>query len=487
MLQKSLNAAVCGAPDSCAGALFRGTPKVESDYPNARLAKRAYWLIQLRWIAAISVAAGTYVGRWLLGVAVQSVALYSLAILLALYNMAILLVLNRYSKVNAGRNGAAIGRIVNFQICADLLILTVLLHFSGGIENPFVFFFIFHMIIASILLSVRESYMHAAFAVLLFGLLVLLEYLGLVEHHCLEGFVVGCSRQDAHFVLVTFFVFAVTVFLVVYMASYIAVRLRDAEQAAREAHAQLLEKDRIKDEYVFRVTHDIKGHLATIQNCLNLVATQTVGRVDLNAAAFVSRAYNRTKKLAYFVTTLLDLTRMRLSGKIEMSAFSLRDTVESAVASVESKACDKSIALSTNVEASLGQISGNQFSIEEVVTNLLMNAIKYTPEHGRVTLNVKDEGDHVLMEVADTGIGIPEDELGCIFDEFYRASNARETERDGTGLGLSIVKYVVERHGGQVQVESRLGHGAKFTLTLPKEPGRGQESPESDHRGSGRN
>ncbi len=116
----------------------------------------------------------------------------------------------------------------------------------------------------------------------------------------------------------------------------------------------------------------------------------------------------------------------------------------------------------------INEIVGNQFSIEEVVANLLLNAIKYTPENGIVTIDVKNREHLVLIGIADTGIGIPADEIDKVFDECFRASNARKVEPDGTGLGLSIAKYIVERHGGQIRVDSKEGCGTKFTLTLPK-------------------
>ncbi|UCF14660.1 MAG: hypothetical protein JSW59_14695, partial [Phycisphaerales bacterium] len=157
---------------------------------NSRLVQRAYWLIRLRWVAIVIVGAGTYFCRSVLGVELQSFALYGIAALLAIYNTAVLTLLNHFSKRDKNTQCPKIKKIINFQISTDLVLLTVLLHFSGGVENPFVFYFMFHMIIASILLSVRESYLQATLAVLLFGLLVLLEYTQLVPHYCLRGFVI---------------------------------------------------------------------------------------------------------------------------------------------------------------------------------------------------------------------------------------------------------------------------------------------------------
>ncbi len=436
---------------------------------NIRLVKRAYWLIRLRWTAIVFVCAATYVSQNLLDIELQASALYGIATLLAVYNVTVLLLLNHFTKMDNEVPHAAVKKIINIQISADLVILTALLHFSGGIENPFVFYFIFHMIIASILLSVWESYLHATFAVLLFGFLILLEYLHLIPHHCLRGFAPHCLYRDNLYIFGTFFVFTTALFLAVYMASYIAVKLKRAEQAYRQANILLQEKDRIKDEYVLRVTHDIKAHLATIQSCLGVIVNKVIGPHDDRLAEFVERAHMRTIKLITFVKTLLKLTQMRLSDELEMDVFSLKDTLVNAVAAIRTKAEDKSIILNCDFESSVDKIFGNQFSIEEVTTNLLLNAIKYTPENGTITISSKNENDLAIVEIADTGIGIPEDEIGKVFDEFFRASNARKVEKDGTGLGLSIAKHIVERHGGKIWVESKEGCGSTFRLILPKE------------------
>ncbi len=140
------------------------------------------------------------------------------------------------------------------------------------------------------------------------------------------------------------------------------------------------------------------------------------------------------------------------------------------MAAVKSKAEDKSIILSSDIGQSENKVVGDQLSIEETVTNLLLNSIKYTPANGTVAINAKDDGDYVLVEVVDTGIGIPQKELPRVFEEFFRATNARKIEKDGTGLGLSIAKQIVERHGGKIGVESKENSGTRIWFTLPKAP-----------------
>jgi|GEM_PF-1147439 len=247
------------------------------------------------------------------------------------------------------------------------------------------------------------------------------------------------------------------------------VELQKQDKALREANAQLREKDRIKDEYVSRVTHDIKGHLAAIQSCLYIAADESSGSLSERQSDFMSRALNRNSQLTAFVKELLNLTQMRLSGRMQMEPFSLPDSISKALTSVANRAKEKSIALTSSVSPSVGQIIGNEFSVNEMITNLLFNAVKYTPENKTVHLEAKADNDHVQIDFSDTGIGIPADELEYVFDEFFRATNAQKSEKDGTGLGLSIVKQIAERHGGTISVTSQEGRGSTFTVFLPKD------------------
>ncbi len=244
--------------------------------------------------------------------------------------------------------------------------------------------------------------------------------------------------------------------------------LKKREQALREANAQLKQKDRIKDEYVSRVTHDIKGHLTAIQSCLYVSADESSGPLSEKQSDFLSRALSRTQQLTTFVKELLNLTQMRLSGRLQMEAFSVPDCISKALASIASKAESKSITVTSNVEPSVGQIVGNEFSINEMITNLLFNAVKYTPEGKTIHLEARSRDGLMQIDITDTGIGIPADDLPNVFEEFFRASNARKREKDGTGLGLSIVKQIVERHGGTISAQSQEGRGTTFTVTLPK-------------------
>ena len=421
------------------------------------LRQRALWLVRLRWFAAAAVVLGTFGCARILHLGVREGPLYTIAALLFLYNAIALNLTKRTSERTKPRTKS----VIDFQISADLIILTVLLHFSGGPENPLVLFFVFHVIIASILLPVWESFLQATLAVSLLGILLVLESTGVVPHYCLgpqtrldafgnplAGLIHHCRYEEKAYLAAAFATFTITVYGIVYLANYIAVRLRRAEEAQREANRLLREKDRIKDEYVAHLTHDIKGHLAAIQSCLGVAATESLTG---QAAEFVNRAYHRTKKLTAFMRILLRLTRLKLDGSVEKEVFCASDVVQEAVEAVQPGAQEKSLRLECSVIPVAGTIFGNALSFKEAITNLLLNAIKYTPPHGTISVRTESADNSVAIEISDTGIGVPPEEQARIFGEFYRASNAKRVEPEGDGLGLSLVKRVVEMHDGTIR------------------------------------
>ena len=432
------------------------------------LIERLYWLIKLRWIASTGVVLTVLFAEQVLKVPLNNISLSSIAAFLTIYNLIFTLYLKRLEKNKPAQLILIANRIANVQISLDLLSLTILIHFSGGIENPFIFYFIFHMIIASILLSRRASFLQATFAVFLFMLMVWLEYTGFLKHYCLKGFVLNDLHTNKIYILGMSFVFISTLYLAAYMASSISVRLRQREKSLKEANLLLEEKDRIKSEYVLRVSHDIKEHLAAVQSCVEPVASGITGALNSGQKDLLVRAKDRTDKLLFFVKALLEITQIKLSKNIEMGYFSFKNTVDSAIQFVEAKAKAKGIAIALQMDPGIDLIYGAQIYIEETIANLLANAVKYTSENGKIKIDIKDRLETLLIQISDTGMGIPRDEIPKLFNEFYRATNAKKTEREGTGLGLAIAKQVVERHNGKIWVESEEGKGSTFSIILPK-------------------
>ncbi len=443
---------------------------MENLLQSTSLVERAQWLVRLRWVAIGTLAVATIVAGRVMGVSLPTRALLVITCVLIVYNF-VLWDFLKYSTTGSRQlSPRGVGHVLTLQMCADLLILTTILHFSGGIENPFSFFFVFHMILASIMRSRLQSYLQAGLAVLLFGLMVLLEHNGVLTHYPLTGFSDHGLYMSVPFTCGVLFVFAITLFLVVYMTTNISEQLKKQQDSLERANEQLQEKDKVKNEYVLRLTHDIKGHLAATESCLTLVDSEMVGPLNEKQKDLVGRAYRRTSKCMKFVVAMLRLTRMKLAGTPQTDEFSLKNTIVECLATVQNRAKRKEIELTHEIGSDIDKVCGEAVLIEETVTNLLFNALRYTPDGGKVHLSASNNGTYITIEIRDSGIGIPEGEEGKIFEEFYRAANARLVEPDGTGLGLSFARQVVERHGGRIWARNNDKKGSTFAFTLPKSP-----------------
>jgi two-component system, OmpR family, phosphate regulon sensor histidine kinase PhoR len=159
--------------------------------------------------------------------------------------------------------------------------------------------------------------------------------------------------------------------------------------------------------------------------------------------------------------------------ELEIHAVSVAQLIEACYETAQRRAAGKDLALSLNVPSQLPDVAADSRRLQEVLQNLLDNAIQYTLAGGKIVLRAEAHNDEVIFTVADTGIGIPQADQPRIFERFYRVDVARSREAGGTGLGLSISKHLVEAHGGRIWVESEVGVGSKFHFSVPVfDPGR---------------
>jgi signal transduction histidine kinase len=428
------------------------------------------WFISIRWVALIILLLSNYIVRHLFHISIQEIPIYILAVILFVFNVLHTIFLKQITKEGGQKVIPRIKQEIHFQIITDLIVLTLILHYSGGIENPLILFYFLHMIIASSIFSTLVNYLYAFFAILLAALLALLECYSIIPHYPMEGFINHALYKNTLYVFGSGFIFTCTSFLVVSLSHMIISRSIKSEEAYFKTNLELENKDKLKNEYVLRVTHDIKGHVAAILSCIEVIRSKIGGPVNDVQEEFINRAYDRTELLSGFIKNLLNLTIKRLKHDNEFEDFLFKDLINKVVDSIQILSSDKFIDFNINIDKSIEIMNGNPFTIEELFSNLLLNAVKYTPPYGHIELNVKDRHDHIITEIYDSGIGIPKEELSNVFDEFYRASNVSKDVKTGSGLGLSIVRQIVENHNGQIWVSSELGKWTKFTFVLPKDP-----------------
>jgi signal transduction histidine kinase len=365
----------------------------------------------------------------------------------------------------------------------DLLALTILLHYTGGIENPLIFYFVFHITVASILLPYKAAYSLATLAVLLLCSLSSLEYFGIIPHVNLGGFVpLDLYRQETY-ILAILFTLATVLYISTYMATSIAGELRKRQRevaslrdrclidshALEETNRKLMELDRLRTYFLGMVSHDLKAPLVAIESYCQVILGGFAGEINEEQREMLERSSHRIGELLNLINDLLDVSRIE-AGQIaqEFKAMSLSEVVEGSLEDIQTMAKEKGMELRVEMPGELPIIHAAPHRLRQVLNNLLSNAIKFTPSEGLITISVEDKRDCFQVEVMDTGVGIPPDDLPYVFDEFFRGRNA---ERTGAGLGLSIAKKIVEAHGGKIWAESPCtddGKGSKFTFTLPK-------------------
>jgi signal transduction histidine kinase len=430
----------------------------------------ARWFIRLRWFALLILIISNFIVKHLFKVPIQDRPVYFISLILLILNILHVIILRQITRKGGDRVIYWIKKEIDLQILTDLILLTFILHYSGGIENPLILFYFFHMIIASSIFSTRKSYFYTIFAIILIALLVALEYYSVIPHYNLTGFAGNNLYNNAFYIFGTGFVFLCTSIIIVSLSHMIIYRSIKSEEAYVNANIELENKDKLKNEYVLRVTHDIKGHVAAILSCIEVIRSGVAGPLNDVQAEFANRTFDRTEMLSAFVKNLLNLTKKRLKHNIEFEEIILKDLITKIVSPIQILVRDRHIDFNIYVDKSIEKIIGDPFTLEELYSNLLLNAIKYTPDNGHISLTIKIHHNNILTEISDSGIGIPKDELPKVFDEFYRGTNVPKDIKTGSGLGLSIARQIVENHGGKIWVSSELGVWTKFTFTLPRNP-----------------
>ncbi|MFO8164918.1 MAG: ATP-binding protein [Thermodesulfobacteriota bacterium] len=230
-------------------------------------------------------------------------------------------------------------------------------------------------------------------------------------------------------------------------------------------HLKLL--DEMKSTFVNMVSHEIRGPLSTVLSQIKILTDGLAGELAPKQADLLGKISRKINGLVELSNELLDLSRIE-AGLIvqDKEQVQLIDILEGLVEFMQARAKEKNISLSLK-KTDLPLINADTKSMEEVFSNLITNAIIYTPEEGKVTIKTEVKGDFVGISVDDTGYGIAPDELPKIFDKFYRAKTEKTRNIVGTGLGLPLVKSIVEAHNGTVKVESKEGVGSTFYVRLP--------------------
>lgn len=253
-----------------------------------------------------------------------------------------------------------------------------------------------------------------------------------------------------------------------------------ALERARELEQCFIEVDKLEEgrrqfvRFLSVVAHDLQSPLVATQSILSYIEDGYTGEITDGQKDLLQRGIRRIDELLMLITDLLDIPRIEAGQLVrEMQELSLNGGIKQAVVGLDNMARQKGIELKIELPENSPRVYASSRRLQQVLNNLISNAINYTHD-GMVLVRVKEYENEIAIEVIDTGIGIPPDELPKIFDDFFRG---RKAGKKGTGLGLSISKRIIEAHGGKLWAESpclETGVGSKFTFTLPKKGRLGQ-------------
>lgn len=229
---------------------------------------------------------------------------------------------------------------------------------------------------------------------------------------------------------------------------------------------QIKQTEKMRRDFVANVSHELRTPLSAING---YAETLLDGALDEEAVAkdFIQIIFNHSKRLSLLVADLLDLSKLESEETpFELSPTNLTQIIEKVVQLNKKQLAEKQIRLDYTAPDSFPTVLAHASNIEQVVTNLLDNAIKYTPEGGEIKVLQTVQKDTIQVDIEDTGIGIETKYIPRVFERFYRVDKARSRDLGGTGLGLAIVKHIIQSHGGEVWVKSVPGKGSTFSFTL---------------------
>ncbi|MEW6333398.1 MAG: GAF domain-containing sensor histidine kinase, partial [Thermodesulfobacteriota bacterium] len=601
--------------------------------PEEEMITHEAWLIRLRWWAGLGVLAATWLSRSLLDLSLNTFALYTIGLAMLGYNLLLLAILKLRLLVSP-RSPKPSASLALSQISLDWFAMILLIHYSGGVESPAILFFFFHVIIASILRSTRQTYTYTAVAVLLVAGMTGLEYAGILPHYSVRGYTDAALYKNPLYISGVMVFFVGGIFISAFIASTLNRRLRkrqaeiakltdrlqlaysrlqtlydgmqtlnstlDLQQVldslardtvavmgvhgcsirlldntcgrlmvaaahglsdsyvrkgdlileynplAREvlagktvtvddvaledrlqygtraleegirstlsarlqgrlrvlgmiraystekshftegdasflnaianqgslaienamAFKTLEEMDEIKTKFMLTITHELRSPISVVRSLLRTITSGYAGAMTPQQADIIERALQRVDFLQTLINDLLELACGK-SGPMDTDTWvnvPLTEAAERVIARFEMPAREKQIELRWRCEPGGSPITvyATNEDIDRILNNLVSNAVKYTLNGGKVTVTLDRVEGHAHLKVIDTGIGIPEEAQARLFEEFYRAPNARAQVKEGTGLGLAIANNLVTQLGGQIRISSQLGEGTEL-------------------------
>ncbi len=435
------------------------------------LLSNARWFTKVRWIVICVFIAIGLVGSLMpariksAGLNIPSFWFFYLAGFMIAANIIFILHTRRLHEKSPG---IAVKRNIWIQITADLLIVTVLVHLVGSTDTFIAFTYLFHIALACIFFPPRGSLLVTSLAAILYLALIALEASGIWPSTSVLIERTALMRNDPSRAVI-FAVSAVFVWGILwYFISTLSKAVRTRDQKLSIANEQLVQADQEKTRQVLVTTHELKSPFSGIESNIQILKLQFWKDTPDSVRTIINKIEARARTLRERISEILmlgDLKSYTVPEK-ELEQVDLKEVIEDILGLIKEKANSRDV----TVDARLPSITlaGNKQHLHILFSNLISNAIMYSFEGGIVKVLMNGGGENIGIRIIDSGIGIREDALPHIFDEYYRTREGAKYNKTSTGLGLSMVKEIVHKYGMRMKVISEPGKGTTFEVLIPK-------------------
>lgn len=436
--------------------------------------RRNLWFIKMRYTVVVMLSIFLFITTFIFKINYSETQLIAGLIIIAsilTYNV-ILHRLRKYVRFDVNRFNPLYLSL--FQIILDLIALLLLVHYTGGIESPLYMNFVFLVIIGSLILPGTLVYTMAAVFVLAFAALTALEHYQAIPHHSIDGLLSFSLYNNPNYVGAFLFTFAFITFVSVYLANGMARQLYKREKDLVDSMKKINTAEKEKQKYIMGIVHELKTPIVAVASYIDIILQKFLGPIDETIEEKLLRAKNRTDEGIQMINDVLNVSKLTLYDQFDEEEIDISEIVSGVVKRRKVSADAHLIKLNLfDVRDKKENIRGDKFLLDIAFSNLIGNSIKYGIDGGHVEVTIKSSTNNITIEVCDDGVGIPENELPKIFNDFYRATNVKKIVSEGSGLGLSVVKRIVERHGGTIKakspsrMEKKDYPGTCFTIELP--------------------
>ncbi|NOR46673.1 MAG: hypothetical protein GQ533_01300, partial [Methanosarcinaceae archaeon] len=245
-------------------------------------------------------------------------------------------------------------------------------------------------------------------------------------------------------------------------------KLAEYHEQIEQSYEDLKEAHRAKTEFTSNITHELLTPLTSIKGYTELINDKMIGDINDDQKEKLQIILRNTDRLIGLIRNLLTVTELENNRlELQIKSVSINGTIKKILQDIQPQSEGKKLSIIQNIPP-LPEICGDEERLGRAITNLIINAIKFTPEKGKITITAVEEGDSIKISINDTGTGIPVDRLPFIFDRFYQADSTTSRKYGGVGLGLSITKEIIEMHNGIIWAESD-ENGSTFNIVLPKQ------------------